>query len=354
MELLQMAESQVTIVVVPRERFSYTRESLESIYEHTEFPFTLIYVDGGSPRKTQLYLEAQARAKEFQLIRTDYYLSPNHARNIGLRQVNSKYVVFIDNDVVVSPGWLSQLVQCAEETGASVITPLVCVGKPEEQIIHCAGGEAHIVLETKGEKVRRRIQEKMYSANRQVVDVRDKLQRQETELAEFHCMFVRSEIFERVGSFDEAMLNTREHIDFCMTVTQAGGTVYFEPASVVTYVTGTQLELIDIPFYMLRWSDAWAVASLQHLRNKWNLSEDESSQVKRNPMQWRRKMTIIKPLLRDLTLGRSSTRLENLLVSVDKALNRYLTTRYARKHPQRMQEQALTQLHKSPTTSSSS
>lgn len=44
-----MVEPEVTIVVSPRERFSYTRESLESIYEHTKAPFKLVYVDGGSP-----------------------------------------------------------------------------------------------------------------------------------------------------------------------------------------------------------------------------------------------------------------------------------------------------------------
>ena len=47
-----MNEPQVTIVVSPRERFSATKESLESIYQHTKIPFKLIYVAGNSPRKT--------------------------------------------------------------------------------------------------------------------------------------------------------------------------------------------------------------------------------------------------------------------------------------------------------------
>lgn len=348
MELASMTEPKVTIVVVPRERFSYTRESLESIYEHTEFPFALVYVDGGSPPEIQRYLEAQALAKQFQLVRTDYYLSPNHARNLGLRQVNSKYVVFVDNDVVVTPGWLSQLVRCAQETGASVITPLVCVGKPEDKIIHCAGGEAHIAQETKGEKVKRHAIEKLYKQGKRVVDVRDQLQRQQTELAEFHCMFVSTEIFEQVGYLDEAMLSTREHIDFCMTVAQAGGKVYFEPESVVTYVPGAQLELRDIPFYMLRWSDAWAVASLQHFRYKWDLSEDESSQNKRSPVEWRRKKKIIDPLVSKISLRHKSRRLERILVRMDKALNRYLTTRYAKRQLKLQQTQPPTPLPESP------
>lgn len=101
-----MTEPNVTIVVVPRERFSCTQQSLESIYEYTEFPFKLIYVDGNSPHKVRRYLEAKSEEKNFELIRTNYYLSPNHARNIGLSRVDTKYLVFVDNDVIVSPGWL--------------------------------------------------------------------------------------------------------------------------------------------------------------------------------------------------------------------------------------------------------
>ncbi len=116
-----MTEAIVTIVVVPRERFSCTQASLESIYEHIDFPFKLIYVDGNSPAKVRHYLERKAKEKNFQIIRTDYYLSPNHARNIGLIQVDTKYLVFFDNDVIVSPGWLKALVTCAEETNATVV-----------------------------------------------------------------------------------------------------------------------------------------------------------------------------------------------------------------------------------------
>lgn len=353
MELSLMPDPQVTIVVAPRERFSFTRESLESIYEHTEVPFKLVYVDGGSPPQIQRYLEAQAREQNFQLIRTDYYLSPNQARNIGLLQVSSKYVVFIDNDVVVTQGWLKQLVECAEETKATVVSPLVCQDKPVHEIVHCAGGESGVLLETKDGQERRRMIEKIYKQGRRVADVRDQLQRQKTGLAEFHCMMVRTEIFEQVGLLDEGLLNTKEHVDFCILVEQAGGSVYLEPSSVVTYVPGPPLEWTDIPFYMLRWSDAWELASLQRLRDKWNLTEDEYFKNKYKRLGWRRKMSIIQPLSQDLTFGRGNKKLMKILSRVDKILNRYITTRYARKQPQRLQNQQPLTQPKSPVTASS-
>ncbi|RUS97994.1 glycosyl transferase [Dulcicalothrix desertica PCC 7102] len=327
-----MTEPIVTLVVVPRERFSCTQESLESIYEHTDFPFKLIYVDGNSPAKVRRYLETKAQEKNFKLIRTDYYLSPNHARNIGLSHVDTKYLVFVDNDVVVSPGWLKALVDCAEETEATVVGPLMCENKPIHQRVHFAGGESHVVIDVKG---RRHLREKMYKQGHNAVELLPQLQRTETELSEFHCTLVRTDIFERIGYLDEAMLNTKEHLDFCMNVAASGGKVYFEPASLVTYVPGPPLEWTDLHFYMLRWSDAWTLASLERIREKWNLCEDGYFKTKYKKLGVRRISTIIKPFVRKVSFGQENKPLKRFLKKLDRKINRYLTDRYAARLPQR-------------------
>ena len=113
-----MQDPQITIVVVLRERFSLTERSLASIYENTQFPFCLVYVAGKAPSRVQRYLQQESNEKGFLLITTDHHISPNQARNLGLKEVKTKYVVFIDNDAVVAPGWLEALIRCAEETGA--------------------------------------------------------------------------------------------------------------------------------------------------------------------------------------------------------------------------------------------
>lgn len=325
--------AQVTIVVVPRERFSYTRESLESIYNNTTIPFSLVYVDGNSPADIRQYLAQQAREKDFKLIGCDYYLAPNQARNIGLRECNSKYVVFIDNDVIVAPGWLEHLVQCAEETSAAVVGPLVCIGKELHQVIHLAGGEARIVVEIKDDKVKQRIHEKHYFVNRRVAEVQDQLHRQQCEFAEFHCVLVRTEIFEQIGLLDKALLNTREHIDFCMTVAQTGGKIYCEPAAVVTYVPGPPFKWSDMHYFMLRWSDDWEVASLQHFRDKWQLKKDKYFKKRYSRLGQRRHQAFLKPLVKQINFGQRSPWLENLLIPLERTINRIVTERYTRNHP---------------------
>jgi GT2 family glycosyltransferase len=346
MNLPAIADPEVTIIVAPRERFSYSRESLESIYENTEYPFQLIYIDGNSPSDIRRYLEEQAREKKFQLIRTDYYLSPNHARNIGLRQVNSKYVVFLDNDVIVTPGWLKTLVNCAEETKATVVSPLICQNLPLHSEVHCAGGESGVKVEIKGNITRRKIIEKIYKQGRMVEDILSQLQRQKTGLAEFHCMIVRTEIFKQIGVLDEGLINTKEHVDLCMLVSEAGGEIYLEPESLITYVPGPPLKWSDLHFYMLRWSDAWELSSLKHLRDKWNLTEDEYFQKKYDTLGRRRRDTIIAPLIKSL-FGRRFYPLERVLIKLDRILNRYLSDRYAQKHLQNLQNQVSSQPVKS-------
>lgn len=142
--------AQVTIVVVPRERFSCTETSLQSIYEHTRIPFELVYVDGNLPPHVQSYLETQAQKHQFKLICTEHYLFPNLSRNIGLARVKTPYLVFLDNDVIVSSGWLEALLNCAEEADAAVVDPLMCHKEPIHEEVHFVGGKSHVWIDKLG------------------------------------------------------------------------------------------------------------------------------------------------------------------------------------------------------------
>jgi GT2 family glycosyltransferase len=361
METLMM-KSKVLLIVGPRERFSYAHESLESIYNDTDYPFDLVYINVCSPAPIRRYLEAQAQQKQFTLLHTDYYISPNQARNVGLRYLFSQsdrydYVVLIENDVIVQRGWLTKLVQCAEETGAAVVGPLTCIGRPVHQVIHNAGGKSQIITEVKGDRIQRHIYQSAALTGKAVAEVPEKLRRKQTDYVEFHCMLVRTEIFEQTGLLDEGMLATREHIDFCFMVTEAGGRIYSEREAVVTTDTvgietnktgiidwfgAMQLpdfRWSDLPYFMLRWSDAWDLSSLHHLRNKWNLTEDEYFHKRYQKLGARRHELLIKPLVQRLTFGQGSPWLEKLLIALERPLNHYLYRRYLR-HKTRILKQA--------------
>ena len=214
-----MPEPQVTIVVVPRERFSHTERTLENIYKHTTFPFNLVYVAGKSPDRIQRYLEVESQRRGFHLIDGPRYLAPNQARNLGIREVNTKYTVFLDNDALVSSDWLEALVQCAEETDAWVVGPVYFIGEFERQIVHMAGGTVHV----KDHDGKRVLYEEQYCLNTPLRAVRDSLLRRTCGHLEFHCLLARTDVFDKLGPLDEELLSVHEHLDFCMAVRRAGG-----------------------------------------------------------------------------------------------------------------------------------
>jgi GT2 family glycosyltransferase len=253
-------EPEVTIVVVPRERFAFTEHSLESIERHTTVPHRVVYVDGKAPRPVKRYLERKAAEGAIELVRADRYLSPNQARNIGMRHVRTPWVVFVDNDIVATPNWLDALLACAAETGASIVGPLYLEGDPADRIIHMAGGD----MSLDGEFGRRHFSTTHRLQGTAIDDAPAPLVREPCGFVEFHCLLVRAGLFDEIGPLDEELLNTREHLDLCLRAQDAGREVWFEPASHVTYATPPPLPWSDIPYFLLRWSDAWGSTSLDH------------------------------------------------------------------------------------------
>ena len=263
-----MQDPEVTIVVVLRERFSLTERSLSSIYKNTPFPFHLVYVAGKAPPRVQRYLQQESNEKGFLLITTAHHISPNQARNLGLKEVKTKYVVFLDNDALVAPGWLEALVRCAEETGAWVVGPLCLIGEISAGVVHVAGGNVRFEEES-GRKV---LYDEQHLFNTPIREINDRLVRRRWDYVEFHCMLVRTDVFPSLGTLDEQLLSVHEHIDFCLSVNQAGGSVYVEPKSVVTYIPSPPYQWTDLPYFMLRWSEEWNIATTNRFCEKWGVT----------------------------------------------------------------------------------
>ncbi len=310
----------VTIVVAPRERFSRSLESLERIYQLTDTPFELVYVDGGSPRPVQQGLEAAAARHGFTLLRHDHHLAPNHARSIGLARVTTPYVAFVDNDLMVTPGWLDTLLTCAEQTGAWAVGPLYFEGDPADEIIHMAGGDMRL---GEGEPGQRTFETTHRLQHVGLADAPG-LSRQRCDFVEFHCALVRVDAIERVGGLDDRLLATREHLDLCLRIADAGGEVWFEPASRVTYVTPPPVDLRDVPYFLRRWSEEWSRTSLEHFQEKYGI---EPQYLERLRIMRNRRQVAFEPVRRAARKvgGRRAERLtDRVLRKTEPVVNRRL------------------------------
>jgi len=266
-------DSQVTICITPRERFSCSIDSLEDIVRNTSGPYKLIYIDANSPAAIAGQLASICRTNSFTYLREDHYLAPNQARNIALKQIDTRYVAFLDNDVFVTPGWLDAMLHCARDTGAWAVSPVILEGGAALQVIHMAGGDL-VEQQTNGYN---RIHQRHRYVLRTLRSVRDQLRRELVSLFEFHCVLLRTDVFDRRDFLDERFTAHAEHLDLAREIRLAHGTIYFEPAAVVRYDTARKFEEYDRAYFELRWGPDWTHNSIEHARNKWHLGPQDSS-----------------------------------------------------------------------------
>lgn len=288
----------VTLVIVPRERFSFSIESLKNIYNKTKYDFNLVYVDGNSPGYLKRFLKKYSEEKGFKHLRSSRFLHPNQARNLGYEQVaaDTDYVVFLDNDVLVNKKWLEALVNCAEETGAALVGPLYLEGDIGDEKIHMAGGDMVI----KEENGVRRLTIDMHHHEKKLKELEKPLERFETENVEFHAVLVRKTFLDKYGPMDEQLLTTREHVDICLIAKEAGLPIYLEPESVIHYVNPYPLQLSDFRFHFFRWGKESTITTINRFKEKWNIDLEKQ----RVDIINGRKKTAVKIYLKHL-LGRA-------------------------------------------------
>ncbi|KCZ85197.1 glycosyltransferase family 2 protein [Hyphomonas adhaerens] len=297
-------KAKATIVMTARDRFSMAVRALNEIAKVTAKPYDLIYVDGGSPKSVADDIRATCETHGFRYLRYDHYLAPCQARNIGHSLSATPYVVYCENDVLVTEGWLANLVACAEETGAEVVQPLICQGTPLHTEIHQAGGNFTDDMDAffNGTEDQRRLSDShLWHQGEQVGDV--ELVRTETQVTEVHCFLVRRDSFEWLGEFDENMPCSKDHVDFSVNVWSKGGRIMLEPSSIVTFCVPSRVhpvEPVDRAFFLLRWSPKWQRQSLNHFQKKWKLENDPYFDRYLKLTGWRYREGVAKPLIRKI------------------------------------------------------
>lgn len=214
-----------------------------------------------------------------------------------------------------------------------MVSPVVCQGQPIHEIVHCAGGTCGIKEVVSEEGPERHLFEHIAHQNKKLAVLRPKLDRRPTGLAEFHCLLARTDMARLPGAIDPEIMNTREHVDFCMVVANAGGSIWLEPDSTVTYLHDSRLTRSDLPYFMLRWSDQWEKRSLEHVTRKWDLCTRGTLGRRIGNVGWRRRQYLITPfadrLAASVPIGRLRWRTKQLVMQGERALNGLLTKTHA-------------------------
>jgi len=225
----------VSIIMPVCGQLEYTRQCLDSLFAQTPAFHELILIDNGSddgtPGHFQRLLEGWEDRQEeresppawnrpdgppalslagdslLRVITNSKNIGFPAAVNQGLRTATGEYVLVLNNDTILTEGWLEGLLRCAE-------------GAPQAGIV---GPTSNAVLRTQNDP--HALYEGADGLAEYAERVRPARWGQWLEVPNISgvCMLIRRAVIEEVGEFDERFgYGTFEDNDFCLRARQAG------------------------------------------------------------------------------------------------------------------------------------
>lgn len=227
----------VFVVIINYKGDKDTLELLQSFgkVERKDIDLNVVVVDN-YPQKPIEIEEAKYRDLNLKIIYSDVNLGFTGGNNLGIKHAISNgadYVLVLNNDTLVDPGFLEKLVKAAEEKGEGIFVPKIYFAKGYEfhkdrykesdlgKVIWYAGG----ILDWKN----------VYGSHRGVdeVDKGQYNQLQTTDFATGCCFLITTKVLEKVGMFDDNFFLYYEDSDLSMRAKRAGFNVYYVPQSVI-------------------------------------------------------------------------------------------------------------------------
>jgi GT2 family glycosyltransferase len=198
---VSMASEIICDIIIPIwNQPALTRRCLEGIGGKTRTPHRLILIDDGSEEDTRSFLESLAGGPSWNgiLIRNEENLGFIRAVNQGLKASQAPYVCILNNDIVVTEGWLERMVEFAE------CHPEAGLLNPDQN--HDPGKPMPLDLEA-------------FARSR----VQDRGKWMELDHCTGGCLLVKREVIQKVGVLDEAYgAGYFEDNDYSRRAQQAG------------------------------------------------------------------------------------------------------------------------------------
>jgi GT2 family glycosyltransferase len=208
----------VSIVMPVFNRLEYTQKCLESIFKFgSKFEFEIIVVDNASTDSTKEYLTGMPG--KIVTVHNKENLGFAKACNQGASKAIGEYILFLNNDTIVTENWMDVLAAELDENSQTAMAGSKLL-YPDETIQHAGVvfGEDKIPYHIYA----REIKEKHYVNKKRKFNA-----------VTAACMLLRREIFDEVGGFDENFLNGYEDIDLCLKIKELGKDIIYCPESLV-------------------------------------------------------------------------------------------------------------------------
>lgn len=198
----------ISIVVLTYNNLDLTKKCLDSLLRWNDYPNTeIIVVDNASTDESPEYLRKfQIDHPESLVILNDQNLGFSAGNNVGLKVATGDYLVILNNDTVVTPGWLLTMLRHLQAD------PTIGLIGP---VTNNIGNEAKISVQYET------FDEMLPLAFSQITTHMGKHFQFRT--AAFFCTMIPRTVFEKVGYLDENFgLGFFEDDDYCRRVEQLG------------------------------------------------------------------------------------------------------------------------------------
>lgn len=210
----------VTIITINYNQLQLTCELLDSLRKLTYPEVEVIVVDNHSQENPAEIIGE--RYPEVKLILSSENLGFAGGNNLGIRASRGKYLLFLNNDTEVDPGFLEPLVSLFESNPKA--------GAASSKILYFNSGET---IQYAGST---RIDPFTGRSKRIGYMEKDQGQHnrlQETDLAHGAAMMVPRKVIEEVGMMPDFFFLYYEEVDWCESIKKAGYKIYFVPDSKV-------------------------------------------------------------------------------------------------------------------------
>ena len=122
-----MKEALCDLVLLTWDHLEETQPCVESLLRHTDVPSRLLIVDNGSVSPAKEFVQSVRPAGsivEVQVLRNSTNEGYPRGMNRGLRESTAPYVCLLNNDLLFSPRWLSEMIAVAASDAAiGIVNP---------------------------------------------------------------------------------------------------------------------------------------------------------------------------------------------------------------------------------------
>ena len=204
----------VSLVIPIRNGFELIQRCLSTIQQKTTYPnYEIVIVDNGSDDPKVLnYLQSLMSDQRIRIICDDRPFNFSALNNAAVQQAHGEVIGLLNNDIeVISPDWLSEMVSHALRLEVGAVGARLLY--PNDTIQH-----AGVILGIRGVAghAHKNLSRYVWGYFSRAVLIHS------LSAVTAACLFIRKDVYLKVGGFNEDLKAAFSDIDFCLKVREAG------------------------------------------------------------------------------------------------------------------------------------